>query len=77
MRTFYIVFCVHTYSCSVMCDVCRRDPEGVFSEPVTDDIAPNYSTIIAHPMDLATMATKIENSQYPSINEFKVNLVEI
>ena len=44
----------------------------MFGEPVTDDIAPNYSTIIKHPMDLATMATKIESNQYPSVNEFKV-----
>ncbi len=53
----------------------RRDPEGVFGEPVTDDIAPNYSTIISQPMDLTTMATKIETSQYPSVNEFKVRMV--
>ncbi len=44
----------------------------MFSEPVTDDIAPNYSSIISTPMDLTTMASKIETEMYPSVKEFKV-----
>ena len=50
----------------------RRDPDGIFSEPVTDDIAPGYSSIIAHPMDLGTIGKKIQKNLYPSVNEFKV-----
>lgn len=42
---------------------------------MTDDIAPGYSRIISHPMDLRTMASKVENNQYPSVNEFKDDFV--
>ena len=55
--------------------VCRRDTESVFSEAVTDDIAPNYSSIITQPVDLAIMAERIENNHYPSVNEFKVHVL--
>ena len=54
--------------------VLRRDPEGIFSEPVTDDIAPGYSTIISHPLDLKTILKKIETNLYSSVNEFRVIL---
>lgn len=50
----------------------RRDTDGVFAEPVTDDIAPGYSSIIKQPMDLLTVASKLENNQYSSVKEFKV-----
>ena len=50
----------------------RRDADGVFAEPVTDDIAPGYSSIIKQPMDLLTMASKLDNNQYSSVKEFKV-----
>ncbi len=58
-----------TLSC---CLVHRRDPEGIFMEPVTDDIAPAYSSIIKCPMDLLTMASKMESDVYHSLKEFKV-----
>ena len=50
----------------------RRDPEGIFAEPVTDDIAPGYSAIISNPMDLTTIATKVEAAMYTSLQDFKV-----
>lgn len=53
----------------------RRDPEGIFAEPVTDDIAPGYSSLIKHPMDLSTMATKLSNHTYTSLEEFKSDFV--
>ena len=53
----------------------RRDPDGVFNEPVTDDIAPGYTSIIKQPMDLQTMSGKIEGNEYPSVKEFKVSIV--
>ena len=34
----------------------RSKCSSFFAEPVTDDIAPDYSDIIAHPMDLKTLA---------------------
>lgn len=42
-------------------------------EPVTDDIAPGYSAIISTPMDLTTMATKVEANLYSSVKEYKVH----
>lgn len=56
--------------------LCRNDPEGVFSEPVTDEIAPGYSAIIKQPMDLQTMGHKVELNEYPSVSEFKVGFAE-
>ena len=53
----------------------RRDPDGIFAEPVTDDIAPGYSSLISIPMDLATIATKIEMGQYSSVSEFKSDFI--
>ncbi len=51
----------------------RRDPEGIFSEPVMDDIAPGYSAIIKIPMDLTTVASKVDSELYSSLQEFKVS----
>lgn len=53
----------------------RRDPEGIFAEPVTDDIAPGYSALIKHPMDLSTMGTKVASHAYCSAEEFKSDFV--
>lgn len=73
--------CVHSHMCtcififtSLPC-LFRRDPEGIFAEPVTDDIAPGYSALIKHPMDLSTMATKLSNHAYYSAEEFKNDFV--
>ena len=71
-RTALKLFLRHLHS-----QICRNDPEGVFTEPVTDEIAPGYSQIIKQPMDLQTMGHKIENSEYPTVKEFKVQLVNM
>ncbi|KAF0697813.1 Aste57867_11528 [Aphanomyces stellatus] len=42
-----------------------EDSYNIFVAPVTDDIAPGYSAVILHPMDFATMKSKIP--QYPSL----------
>ena len=34
----------------------RTECDGLFAEPVTDDIAEGYSEIIGRPMDLKTLA---------------------
>lgn len=52
----------------------RKDPHGFFSFPVTDAIAPGYSTIIKHPMDFSTMKDKIINNEYNTVTEFKVRI---
>lgn len=50
----------------------RKDPNGFFAFPVTDVIAPGYSTIIKHPMDFSTMKDKITANEYKTVTEFKV-----
>lgn len=48
----------------------KRDPHAFFAWPVTDDIAPNYTTIITKPMDFSTIRLKIEDNEYASLMEF-------
>lgn len=59
--------CSHSLSC-------RKDPQGIFAEPVTDNIAPGYSALISNPMDFSTMSKKIDTLQYQSIDEYKVRI---
>ena len=49
----------------------RKDVNGIFAFPVTDSIAPGYSSIITQPMDFSTMKTKIDDGDYNSVAEFK------
>uniref|UniRef100_A0A336KJ03 CSON011542 protein n=1 Tax=Culicoides sonorensis TaxID=179676 RepID=A0A336KJ03_CULSO len=48
----------------------KRDPHQFFAWPVTDEIAPNYSSIISKPMDFSTIRQKIEENEYKTIAEF-------
>ena len=50
--------------------ICKLDTAHVFAYPVTDDIAPNYSRVITAPMDLGTIGSKIESSEYKDVSEF-------
>lgn len=50
----------------------RKDPRQFFAWPVTDNIAPGYSSIINKPMDFSTMKQKIEDNQYRTLQEFTV-----
>lgn len=50
----------------------RKDPRQFFAWPVTDSIAPGYSSIITRPMDFSTMKQKIEENQYKTLKEFEV-----
>lgn len=52
----------------------RKDPHGFFAFPVTDAIAPGYSSIIKHPMDFSTMKDRIKNNEYNTVTEFKVRI---
>jgi len=47
------------------------DPQTLFVNPVTDDIAPGYSDLIKKPMSIVTMETKIENNQYHDIKPWE------
>ncbi|XP_067626127.1 bromodomain-containing protein 7 [Eurosta solidaginis] len=48
----------------------KRDPHQFFAWPVTDDIAPGYSSIITKPMDFSTIRQKIDDSEYVTLTEF-------
>lgn len=48
----------------------KRDPQNFFAWPVTDNIAPGYSTIISNPMDLSTMRQKVDDNEYVDLQEF-------
>jgi len=50
----------------------RKDANGFFAFPVTENIAPGYYSIITRPMDFSTMKTKIHNGDYRSVAEYKV-----
>lgn len=52
----------------------RKDPRQFFAWPVTDSIAPGYSSIITKPMDFSTIKQKIEDNQYKTLQEFTVRL---
>ncbi|XP_028256910.1 bromodomain-containing protein 7 isoform X2 [Parambassis ranga] len=51
----------------------RKDPSAFFSFPVTDLIAPGYSSIIKRPMDFSTMKGRVKKDCYQSLDELKVD----
>lgn len=48
----------------------KNDPKKYFELPVSDELAPGYSSIILKPMDFLTMRQKIDDNQYTSLTEF-------
>lgn len=48
----------------------KKDPHQFFAWPVTDDIAPGYSSIITDPMDFLTIRQKVDDGLYASLVEF-------
>ncbi|ELT88840.1 hypothetical protein CAPTEDRAFT_99170, partial [Capitella teleta] len=51
----------------------RKDANGFFAFPVTDNIAPMYSRIISSPMDLSTMRTKIDAGEYETFPDYRAD----
>uniref|UniRef100_A0A3B3XSW9 Bromo domain-containing protein n=1 Tax=Poecilia mexicana TaxID=48701 RepID=A0A3B3XSW9_9TELE len=51
----------------------RKDPNAFFAFPVTDLIAPGYSSIIKRPMDFSTMKDKVKKEFYQSLDELKAD----
>ncbi|XP_076040447.1 bromodomain containing 7/9 isoform X4 [Oratosquilla oratoria] len=51
----------------------KKDPQQMFAWPVTDSIAPGYSSIISQPMDFSTMRQKIDDNKYTSLSQFEAD----
>lgn len=49
----------------------KRDVNQFFVEPVTDAIAPGYSTIISQPMCFATMRDKVQRGLYTTLKQYE------
>lgn len=48
----------------------KKDPHQFFAWPVTDDIAPGYSSIISEPMDFLSIRQKVDENEYTTMQEF-------
>ncbi|KAG8180474.1 hypothetical protein JTE90_026636 [Oedothorax gibbosus] len=51
-----------------------KDPQEFFAWPVTDVIAPGYSSIITNPIDFSTINKKIDDREYKSVADFKADV---
>ncbi|XP_007018062.2 PREDICTED: uncharacterized protein LOC18591715 isoform X1 [Theobroma cacao] len=49
----------------------KKDTYGVFSEPVDPEELPDYSDIIAHPMDFQTVRKKLDGGAYTTLEQFE------
>ena len=49
----------------------KKDVNNFFSNPVSDTLAPGYSTIIKEPMDFSTMRDMIEENKFRSLSQFR------
>lgn len=48
----------------------KKDPHQFFAWPVTDEIAPGYSSIISEPMDFLSIRQKVDDNEYTTLHEF-------
>ena len=44
----------------------KHDKADIFKDPVTDEVAPGYSSIVTHPMDFTTIRKKFTTREYGS-----------
>lgn len=49
----------------------NHDDAWPFMDPVEEDIAPRYYSIIRRPMDLLKMEEKLDNGDYESFSDFR------
>ncbi|KAL7646179.1 UNVERIFIED_CONTAM: hypothetical protein RMT77_003080 [Armadillidium vulgare] len=52
----------------------KKDPQQFFVFPVTDLIAPGYSSIINTPMDFSKMTQKVQEGAYSCLSQFQEDL---
>ncbi|KAK3232007.1 hypothetical protein Dsin_003888 [Dipteronia sinensis] len=57
--------------------ICRKDTYGVFSDPVDPEELPDYHDIIAHPMDFATVRSKLDGGAYANLEDFEEDVLLI
>ncbi|CAL8107597.1 unnamed protein product [Orchesella dallaii] len=51
----------------------KKDTKGIFFEPVSEEDAPEYFTVITKPMDLSTMEKKAKEGQYLSLDDLEAD----
>ncbi|XP_050443601.1 peregrin isoform X2 [Adelges cooleyi] len=56
---------------TVLKQLVAKDTGQIFIEPVDQDEVPDYGEIVKNPMDLQTMGTKINNSEYSTFEDFE------
>ncbi|KAL3636775.1 hypothetical protein CASFOL_019074 [Castilleja foliolosa] len=49
----------------------KKDIYGVYAEPVDPEELPDYHDIIKHPMDFATVRSKLGNGSYATLQQFE------
>lgn len=52
----------------------EKDTRRLFAWPVTDLLAPGYSQVVSHPMDLSTIEKKIVHKLYKTVAEMKYDV---
>jgi bromodomain-containing protein 7/9 len=71
-RSFYVNFLT-----LILKAVQQRDPQNFFAWPVTDAIAPGYSSFIKTPMDLSTIKKKIDHYVYETVYEMRSDVKQM
>jgi bromodomain and PHD finger-containing protein 1 len=51
--------------------VAAKDTNEIFSEPVDLEEVPDYTTVVAEPMDLSTMRKKLDDGLYPDLTSME------
>lgn len=55
----------------VLKNLISNDVDEIFAEPVSDEDAPEYSTMIKTPMDFSTMQKKLDSSMYSTLEDLE------